>query len=269
MINKSKVAKNLSLTLGLIAFVLAGGIFTEGQAQSGRDPFSKPGYKQKKKPQVSKPPSSSKEKSNNPSVSSGPVKPSGPVVVTAPSIQDRIDYYKRIREDAAINGQPIPKVTSVLLLEEMTISGIFKTPRGYAAIVEAKPIELSYTIYPGEKFFDGQLVAVEENRLVFRKVSKLTNGKFVSTVENMPLRQYSIQQELQGTVPVSGPETKESAGNKSPNPEEDKVIVSPLDEMIRQPAEDAEKASKDKDSEKGKKGNKRRSKKKTRVAKKN
>ena len=40
-------------------------------------------------------------------------------------------------------------------------------------MVEATPIKLSYTIYPGEKFFDGQLVAVEENRLVFRKVTKV------------------------------------------------------------------------------------------------
>ena len=63
----------------------------------------------------------------------------------------------------------MPKVTSVLTLDEMSVTGIFRTPRGFAAMVEAKPIKLSYTIYPGEKFFDGQLVAIEENRLVFRK----------------------------------------------------------------------------------------------------
>ena len=39
-------------------------------------------------------------------------------------------------------------------------------------MVHATPINLSYTIYPGEKFFDGQLVAIEENRLTFRKVIK-------------------------------------------------------------------------------------------------
>ena len=61
-------------------------------------------------------------------------------------------------------------MTSVLTLNEMAVTGIFRTPRGYAAIVEATPLRLSYTIYPGEKFFDGQLVAVEENRLVFRRV---------------------------------------------------------------------------------------------------
>ena len=84
----------------------------------------------------------------------------------------------------------------------MAVTGIFRTPRGYAAMVEATPIKLSYTIYPGEKFFDGQLVAVEENRLVFRRVTKMSNGKFVASVENKTLRQYSTQETVQGTAPV-------------------------------------------------------------------
>ena len=45
---------------------------------------------------------------------------------------------------------------------------------------------------------DGQLVAVEENRLVFRKVLKMSNGKFVSSVENKPLRKYSNMEVVQG-----------------------------------------------------------------------
>ena len=36
-------------------------------------------------------------------------------------------------------------------------------------MIEATPIKLSYVIYPGELFYDGQLVAIEENRLVFRR----------------------------------------------------------------------------------------------------
>src|SRR4029079_9283981 len=93
------------------------------------------------------------------------------------------------------NGSPLPKVTSVLTLDEMAVTGIFKTPRGYAAMVEATPIKLSYAIYPGEKFFDGQLVAVEENRLVFRKVTKVGEGKFVASVEHKALRAYSVTTE--------------------------------------------------------------------------
>ena len=103
-------------------------------------------------------------------------------------------------EAAAANGQPLPKVTSVLTLGEMAVTGIFKTPRGYAAMVEATPIKLSYTIYPGEKFFDGQLVAVEENQLVFRHVTKTGKDKFVSSVETKQLRKYTDQQVIDWMV---------------------------------------------------------------------
>ena len=43
--------------------------------------------------------------------------------------------------------------------------GMIET-RGFAAMVEATPFnpKLSYVIYPGESFFDGQLVAIEEAR---------------------------------------------------------------------------------------------------------
>ncbi len=151
-----------------------------------------------------------------------------------------------------MNNQPLPKVTSVLTLNEMAVTGIFKTPRGYAAMVEAVPIKLSYTIYPGEKFFDGQLVAVEENRLVFRKVTKMGKNKFVASVENKTLRKYSAQEEIQGTAPTEStgkpPETvatyqppapAETAAPKAAGP-----VVSPLDEMNSQvPESEAKKAA--------------------------
>ena len=119
-----------------------------------RDPFAKPGFMKAK---------AAANGQNRYRV------PASPVNFGPPAIEARIEYYKRLRETAAANGSPLPKVTSVLTLNEMAVTGIFKTPRGYAAMVEATPIKLSYTIYPGEKFFDGQLVAVEENRLVFRR----------------------------------------------------------------------------------------------------
>ena len=62
-----------------------------------------------------------------------------------------------------------PKPTTAILLNEIQVVGITRTPRGYAAIVEAMPIKLSYVIYPGERFYDGQLVAIEDTRLVFRR----------------------------------------------------------------------------------------------------
>jgi len=123
----------------------------------------------------------------------------------------------------------------------MAVTGIFKTPRGYAAMVEATPIKLSYTIYPGEKFFDGQLVAVEENRLVFRKVTKTGEGKFVASVENKPLKQYSMKAQVEGTAPAQSDRPAEVAQNQPAAATEKAAkpasnpFLSPLDEMNNQP----------------------------------
>ncbi|HEX8143033.1 MAG TPA: hypothetical protein VF553_10600 [Pyrinomonadaceae bacterium] len=112
-----------------------------------------------------------------------------PTQIAAPSIQERIQRYKA-QKMAAMNAQlPAPKPTTALLLNEVQITGIFRTPRGYAAMVEATPIKLSYVIYPGETFFDGQLVAIEEDRLVFRREARWSDGRREMLVEIKPLRQ--------------------------------------------------------------------------------
>jgi hypothetical protein len=106
-----------------------------------------------------------------------------------PSIQERITQYKA-QKAAAMNARmAAPKPTTALLLSEIQVVGISRSPRGYAAIVEATPIKLSYVIYPGESFFDGQLVAIEDNRLVFRREMVFTDGHRERSVEYKPLRQ--------------------------------------------------------------------------------
>lgn len=240
MTNKTKILRFLGINLAIAGFVLVAGSSTELLAQ-GRDPFAKPGW------------------ARTPDTSAGGVakkKDGPPTDLGAPAIDQRIEYYKRLREMAATNGQQIPRVTSVLTLSEMSVTGIFRTPRGYAAMVEAVPLKLTYTIYPGDKFFDGQLVAVEENRLVFRRVTKMSNGKFVSSVENKPLRKYTDREAVQGTAPVQSDNrasneqpattptqsTEAQAVGTKPTP-----VVSPLEEMNRQvlPEPEKQKAKKD------------------------
>lgn len=258
MSKKSKITRLLSLGLAVVGFGLLNGDFSPASAQN--DPFAKPGWA-KPRP-VGGTTTSGQPRGEKP-------KPAGPppvVSLSAPPIESRIAYYKNLRETAALNGQELPKVTSVLTLDEMAVTGIFRTPRGYAAMVEAKPIKLSYTIYPGEKFFDGQLVAIEENRLVFRKVTKMSNNKFVSSVENKTLRQFTVEQEVQGTAPVQPSVKSEEPAQNALVPRDQQppqsspalapvntVVVSPLDEMNRQPIEDATKTVKEKPTKKGKK----------------
>ncbi|MBD0373906.1 MAG: hypothetical protein ICV60_24060 [Pyrinomonadaceae bacterium] len=111
------------------------------------------------------------------------------VPLTPPTIQERIERYKAQKMAAMTAQLPAPKPTTALLLNEMQVVGIFRTPRGYAAMIEATPIKLSYVIYPGETFYDGQLVAIEEDRLVFRHETRWTDGRRERAVETKPLRQ--------------------------------------------------------------------------------
>lgn len=110
-------------------------------------------------------------------------------LANVPSLQERISQYKAQKQAAMNARMPAPKPTTALLLSEIQVVGISRTPRGYAAIVEATPIKLSYVIYPGEPFFDGQLVAIEDSRLVFRHETVFTDGRRERSVETKPLRQ--------------------------------------------------------------------------------
>ena len=107
-----------------------------------------------------------------------------------PSIQVRIERYRAQKAAAASAHVAAPKPTTALLLNEVQVTGIFHTPRGWSAMVEASPLtpKLSYVIYPGENFFDGQLVAIEEGRLIFRRDIVWTDGRREKSVEVKPLR---------------------------------------------------------------------------------
>jgi hypothetical protein len=254
MINNSKKIKFFSLILFAAGFVLINGNFDKVFAQQkSDDPFRKPVWQQPKDPNA-KAPTTAVDKNGKVVVVKPPPPPVVPVM--APATQDRINHFLKIREEKASRGEELPKVTSVLTLDEMSVTGIFRTPRGYAAMVFANPINLSYTVYPGEKFFDGQLVAIEENRVIFRKVLKMSNGKFISSELNKPLRKYT--EALQGTAPAGESGKTESAANTPPptadgKPATPTVVVSPLDEMNNAPVEKPESA-KDKKDKKGKSG---------------
>jgi hypothetical protein len=132
-----------------------------------------------------------------------------------PTIQVRIDRYRAQKMAAASAHVAPPKPTTALLLSEMQVTGIFRTPRGWAAMVEATPIKLSYVIYPGETFFDGQLVAIEESRLVFRRDIVWTDGRREKVVEIKALRQPSTVDAM----------TSAKTPTNTPAPESEKPAV--------------------------------------------
>jgi hypothetical protein len=128
-----------------------------------------------------------------------------PTPVAAPDIQARINNYKAQKQAAMNLQRPAPKPTTALLLSEVQVIGIFRTPRGYAAMVEATPIKLSYVVYPGEPFYDGMLVAIEESRLVFRKQTRWSDGRNEVAVETKPLRQPNVADSITTARAVEAP----------------------------------------------------------------
>ena len=126
-----------------------------------------------------------------------------------PPIQVRIERYRAQKLAAAAAHVPPPKPTTALLLSEMQVTGIFRTPRGWAAMIEATPIKLSYVIYPGEAFFDGQLVAIEENNLTFRREVVWLDGRREKTTEVKPLRKPSPVEDMTAkAAPANAPATE-------------------------------------------------------------
>ena len=117
-----------------------------------------------------------------------------------PSIQVRIDRYRAQKLAAANAHVSPPKPTTALLLNEMQVTGIFHTPRGWS--------------YPGESFFDGQLVAIEEGRLVFRRDIVWNDGRREKSVEIKPLRQPSPVEAM--TAPKAAPANAPATETEKP-----------------------------------------------------
>jgi len=135
-----------------------------------------------------------------------PVRGKSMTKLDAPTIQTRIERYRAQKAAAAAAHVQPPKPTTALLLNEMQVTGIFRTPRGWAAMMEATPIKLSYVVYPGETFFDGQLVAIEENRVVFRRDVVWADGRREKTVEIKPLRKPTPAEDMAAkAAPANAP----------------------------------------------------------------
>src|SRR3954447_8429770 len=100
MTNKFNMRKLLPFGLAVAGFMIGVGGASQAQAQT-RDPFQKPGYKI--------------QRNGSPGVYV-PGSKSGPATPLVPTIEQRIEFFKHLREQAAISGTALPKVTSVLTL---------------------------------------------------------------------------------------------------------------------------------------------------------
>lgn len=74
-----------------------------------------------------------------------------------------------IRESPELQG-PRPEGVPGLLIDEINLIGIVKTPKGYLAQVQAADRQKSFLLHEGEQLFDGEVVSIDENEVVFKQI---------------------------------------------------------------------------------------------------
>lgn len=83
---------------------------------------------------------------------------------------------------------PRPEGIPGLLIDEIQLLGIWRTPRGYVAQIRAA--NKSYLLREGDQLFDGDVVTIQKNEVVFKqKVEDPTALKpYREVVKNLPAR---------------------------------------------------------------------------------
>lgn len=84
---------------------------------------------------------------------------------------DRRDPFKSLLvvTQHPANQGPRPEGIPGLLIDEVVVSGIFKTSRGFIAQVQAADRQKSYLIKVGDQLFDGDVVSINSNEVVFKQ----------------------------------------------------------------------------------------------------
>lgn len=85
---------------------------------------------------------------------------------------DRRDPFKSLlsAQQARADKGPRPAGIPGLLIDEVSLAGIFKTARGYVAQVQASNKEKSYLIRVGDQLFDGDVIRIAAQEVVFKQI---------------------------------------------------------------------------------------------------
>jgi hypothetical protein len=83
---------------------------------------------------------------------------------------------------------PRPEGIPGLLIDEIQLLGIWRTPRGYVAQIRAS--KKSYLLREGDQLFDGDVVSITKNEVVFKQEVQDTTAlkPFREVVKNLPVR---------------------------------------------------------------------------------
>ncbi len=65
---------------------------------------------------------------------------------------------------------PRPDGIPGLLIDEITLTGIFRTRRGYVAQIKAANQAKSYLVKEGDQLYDGDVVSISNDEVVFKQI---------------------------------------------------------------------------------------------------
>ena len=93
---------------------------------------------------------------------------------TAPSYEpgNRRDPFRSLlaAKNKAEQKGALPDGIPGLLIEEIDLTGIFRTSRGFVAQVLASSKEKSYLIREGDQLYDGDVVSITQHEVVFKQI---------------------------------------------------------------------------------------------------
>jgi Tfp pilus assembly protein PilP len=65
---------------------------------------------------------------------------------------------------------PRPEGIPGLLIDEVTVTGVFRTQAGYVAQVQSAANEKSFLLREGDELYDGDVVRISEDEIVFKQI---------------------------------------------------------------------------------------------------
>lgn len=83
----------------------------------------------------------------------------------------RRDPFRSLLETRSVERRgPRPEGVPGLLIDEILITGLFDTPRGWVVQVRAADQGKSFLLREGDALYDGEVVSIGRNEVVFRQV---------------------------------------------------------------------------------------------------
>jgi hypothetical protein len=85
---------------------------------------------------------------------------------------NRRDPFKSllIGQNRQATRGPMPEGIAGLLIDEIDLTGIFRTSRGFVAQVVAANRNKSFLLREGDQLYDGDVVSVTQNEVVFKQI---------------------------------------------------------------------------------------------------